>query len=48
LRWEALTVTRQDGWTPLHVASEEGHLEVAGALLAKGANMEAKNNVRTS
>jgi hypothetical protein len=35
----------QGGWTPLHRASQSGHLEVVEALLAKGADVEAKNNV---
>ena len=35
----------QDGWSPLHRASQGGHLEVVEALLAKGADVEAKTNV---
>jgi hypothetical protein len=35
----------QDGWSPLHRASQGGHLEVVEALLAKGADVEAKENV---
>jgi hypothetical protein len=35
----------QDGWTPLIAASSSGHAEVIGALLAKGADVEAKDNV---
>jgi hypothetical protein len=35
----------QDGWSPLHWASLNGHLEVVEALLAKGADVEAKTNV---
>ncbi len=35
----------QDGWTPLFVAAQNGHLEVVRLLLDKGANMEAANNV---
>jgi ankyrin repeat protein len=44
---EVLTVSvvRQDGWTPLCIASQEGHLEIVRALLAKGADVEAKNKV---
>ena len=35
----------QDRWTPLHIASHGGHLAVVEALLAKGADVEAKKNV---
>jgi hypothetical protein len=35
----------QAGWTPLHNASNNGHLEVVEALLAKGADVEAKKQV---
>jgi ankyrin repeat protein len=50
-RWrrEALTAlfspAPQEGLTPLHFASQSGHLEVVEALLAKGADVEAKTNV---
>jgi ankyrin repeat protein len=43
-----VTLVRQDGATPLYVASSRGHVNTFGALLAKGANMEAKDNVRAS
>ena len=36
----------QDGRTPLFIATQEGHLEVAQVLLAAGANTEAKDKVR--
>ena len=49
---EALTVALafllQVGVTPLCLASRKGHVEVVAALLAKGADVEAKTNVRTS
>ena len=36
----------QDGWTALLCASANGHSAVVEALLAKGADIEAKNEVR--
>ena len=38
-------VTHQYGYTPLHLACDEGHLEVARALMDNGADLGAKNNV---
>ena len=38
----------QDGWTALIWAAESGHEGCVKALLAAGANKDAKNNVSTS
>jgi ankyrin repeat protein len=35
----------QNGWTPLHSASRNGHVEVVEALLAKDADVEAREKV---
>ena len=35
----------QGNWTPLYVAASNGHTEVVIALLDRGANTEAKNDV---
>jgi ankyrin repeat protein len=35
----------QEGWTPLHLAVQEGHLEVSALLLAAGAAVEATGKV---
>ena len=36
----------QDGWTPLHRACGSGHVAVAEKLIANGADVEAKDEVR--
>lgn len=36
----------QDGWIPLHVASQEGHVQVAELLLQAGASVEQETKVR--
>ena len=35
----------QDGETPLYIAAEKGHLEVARVLLEAGADITANDNV---
>ncbi len=35
----------QDGWTPLHVASTGGHVEVVSALIGAGASVNHTNKV---
>jgi hypothetical protein len=37
--------TAQDGWTPLHIASRQGHLETVKALVERRADVEAMTNV---
>lgn len=39
-------LSAQDGHTPLHYATQNGHLKVVAALLEKGVDKEAKDNVR--
>ena len=48
-RWQLLTRQRaplQNGETPLHCAAEEGKEGAIGVLLAAGADLQAKNEVR--
>ena len=42
--WLYCSLNMQDGWTPLQVAVQNGHLGVAELLLAKGADIEAKHS----
>ena len=39
-------VHAQDGWTPLHKAASNGHVEIAQMLMDKGANIEATDEVQ--
>ena len=36
----------QDEWTPLHVACQEGHYQVAELLLQAGASVKLETKVR--
>ena len=38
----------QDGYTPLHCAANDGHAEIASALIEAGADISAANKVRSS
>ena len=42
-----MTFVLQNGWSPLNVASEKGHLDVVKTLLEAGANIDQGNNVGT-
>ena len=41
-----LEATDRDGYTPLHMAAEKGHIDVVAFLLGKGANKDALAKVR--
>lgn len=41
-----VTFTNQNGWTPLHDASDEGHVEVVKLLIKSGAQLDIKNKVK--
>ena len=43
--YSVLTLS-QDGFAPLHVASQEGHYQVAELLLQAGASVEQETKVR--
>ena len=36
----------QNGWTPLHDASDEGHVEVVELLVQYNAQLDIKNRVK--
>ena len=35
----------QDGWTPLHAASQKGHVNIVKLLISKGASHGVQNQV---
>lgn len=41
-----VNVRNKVGWTPLHAASRGGQVRVSELLLARGADVDAKDNVR--
>ena len=41
------TVSPQDGWSSLMVASENGHMEVVDKLVQHGARVDLQDNVNT-
>jgi ankyrin repeat protein len=43
-----VTCWDKDGWTPLHHACRNDHADVAAHLIAEGADVNAKNKVRSS
>ena len=42
-----MTFALQDGWSPLHIASFFGHLDIVRALIEAGANISQVNKVGT-
>ena len=43
-----MTFVLQDGWTPLYIASNRGHLDIVKALIEAGANVNQTNKVSLS
>ena len=41
-----MTFILQDGMSPLHLASNEGHLDTVKVLIEAGANVNQANKVR--
>ena len=44
--WVVLS-TLQDGASPLHIASQEGHVDVCTLLIERGANLNSQDKVGT-
>jgi ankyrin repeat protein len=38
-----LNATKQDGWSPLHLAAGNSHIEIVQLLLERGAKAEIRN-----
>ena len=45
-RWPDVFMDLQNGHTPLHLASKQGHVPVVMALLVRGADAGARDEVR--
>jgi ankyrin repeat protein len=43
-----MAIPMQEGWTSLHLASEQGHTEIVTVLIEAGADLEAENEVIAS
>ena len=41
-----MTFVLQNGWSPLHLASEKGHLDIVKTLIEAGANVNQANKVQ--
>ena len=44
--WVVLS-TLQDGFSPLHIASQKGHVDVCTLLIERGANLNSQTKVGT-
>jgi ankyrin repeat protein len=38
-------MSRQYGWSPIHIATYNGYIEVVSALISSGADVQAKTKV---
>ena len=41
-----MTFVLQDGWSPLYIASHNGHLDIVKTLIEAGANVNQANKVQ--
>ena len=46
VHWSVLLILLQNGWTPLHVASQEGHDQIVELLLQAGASVDQETEVK--